>query len=148
MCVIVDTSVLDKFINKENIFNPIWNWVENKRGKIVYTDTDKFKQEWELGSRTKKGKFWGLISTSKLKRVTAKKVLDKQREIDNNPQKYTLESNDQHIIALALVSRAKVLVSDKNGDKKLFEDFKRVVAQGKVYTRGDHDDLLKKDICP
>ena len=57
MCVIVDTSVLDLFIKGENNFKPVWSWVENKHGKIVYTNTEKFKQEWELNLPTKKGKF-------------------------------------------------------------------------------------------
>ena len=83
-----------------------------------------------------------------MKRAAATKVIDKQREIDNNPKEYVLKSNDPHIIALALASRAKVLVSDEDGDKKLFEDFKKVIAQGKVYTRENHNHLLTKDTCP
>ena len=58
-----------------------------------------------------------------------------------------IKSNDEHIIALALVADVKVLVSYKEGDQDLFKDFKNLV-RGKVYTKKQHKHLLTKDTCP
>jgi len=58
-----------------------------------------------------------------------------------------IESNDEHIIALALIAGVKVLVSYKEGDKDLIKDFKHLV-RGKVYTRKAQKHLLTKDTCP
>jgi hypothetical protein len=56
-----------------------------------------------------------------------------------------ITSDDEHIIALALVAKVKVLVSD---DIKLIRDFKDHITQGKVYRTKKHTHLLKKDTCP
>ena len=45
-----------------------------------------------------------------------------------------ISSDDEHIVALALVAGVKVLVSYPEGDRDLFTDFKsRDLVQGKVY---------------
>ena len=60
-----------------------------------------------------------------------------------------IASNDAHIIALAIVSGVKVLVSYREGDRDLFADFKnRQLVGGKVYTRKSHEHMLTKDTCP
>jgi len=55
-----------------------------------------------------------------------------------------LRSNDEHILALAIVSTARVLCSDDNA---LCEDFKdRNILpppRGKIYRRASHDALLR-----
>ena len=56
-----------------------------------------------------------------------------------------IKSDDEDIIALALVSKVKLLVTDEKDD--LPADFKQIV-KGKVYKRKQHHRLLQKDICP
>ena len=63
--------------------------------------------------------------------------------------KGTITSNDEHIIALALIADVKVLISYREGDRDLFTDFKnRDLVRGKVYTRKSHARMLIKDTCP
>ena len=69
---------------------------------------------------------------------------DVQAELNKINQQYTLKSNDEDIIALAKISRAKLLCSS---DHDLHEDFKKIV-KGRIYQTKDHSHLLKKDICP
>ena len=58
-------------------------------------------------------------------------------------------SNDEHIIALALIARIKVLISYREGDRDLFDDFRdKNLVGGKVYTRKAHAHMLTKDTCP
>lgn len=60
-----------------------------------------------------------------------------------------ISSNDEHIIALAIVAGVKVLISYREGDRNLFADFKnRQLVGGKVYTRKAHARMLTKDTCP
>ena len=77
-----------------------------------------------------------------LKRVPPQDVQEKADEL-----KGKITSDDEHIIALAIVAEVKVLVS--GGDRKLITDFKNPdLAGGKVYLRKQHAHLLKKDTCP
>ena len=61
-----------------------------------------------------------------------------------------IASNDEHIIALALIANVKVLVSYREGDRDLFDDFRdRNLVGGRVYTRGAHArGMLRTDTCP
>lgn len=61
-----------------------------------------------------------------------------------------ISSNDEHIIALAIIASVKVLVSYREGDRDLFADFKNhELVGGKVYTRKTHARrMLTKDTCP
>ncbi len=139
MCVILDTNCIGKF-NKgidEDII-PVKHWVYNRNGKIVYANTEKFREEWK-GSRGYELRR-ELLRRNKLKDVPAEDVIEKENEL-----KGKIVSDDEHVIALALVARVKVLVSD---DEKLIRDFKNHIVQGKVYKTKKHTHLLKKDTCP
>ncbi|MDE0637093.1 MAG: hypothetical protein OXI43_14745 [Candidatus Poribacteria bacterium] len=66
-----------------------------------------------------------------------------------NELKDRIRSDDEHIIALALIADVKVLLSRREGDRDLIIDFKnRDLVQGKVYTRKAHEHMLTKDTCP
>ena len=85
-----------------------------------------------------------LRQRGKLKIVSPQDVEEKADELRGE-----IASNDEHIIALALVAGVNVLVSYREGDRDLFADFKnRQFVGGKVYTRKTHARLLTKDTCP
>ena len=86
-----------------------------------------------------------LRQRGKLKIVSPRYVQEKANELKDE-----IASNDEHIIALAIVSGVKVLVSYREGDSDLFTDFKnRQLVGGKVYTRKAHARrMLTKDTCP
>lgn len=50
MCVILDTNTFSRFRdpNDENM-EPVREWLRRKNGKIVYSNTEKFKKEWRKG---------------------------------------------------------------------------------------------------
>ena len=140
MCAILDANMFGEFKNQSNEdMQPVWNWLEQKNGKIAYTNTRKFEEEWERGGLT--DLIQQLQRTGKLKEIPARDVRQKENEIKGN-----IESDDEHIIALAMVANVKVLVSN---DTALHRDFKnRDLAGGKVYQTAGHKHLLTRDTCP
>ena len=140
MCVILDANCIGKY-NKNPVdedLKPVKQWIASKNGKIVYSDTDKFRSEWVAGGGYTLRR--ELQRRNKLKLVSAQEVQLKEDELKDK-----IRSDDPHIIALALIAHVKVLISD---DNKLIQDFKEHVSQGKVYKTKGHRHLLRKDTCP
>ena len=142
MCVILDTNTFHKFKNLDDEdMVPVWKWLDNRNGKIVYANTKKFEEEWERGGMSHLRD--QMMRAGQLKLVS-EGVQEKADEL-----KGKIASNDEHIIALALIANVKVLVSYREGDSDLFDDFKdKNLVGGRVYTRKTHTHLLTKDMCP
>ena len=139
MCIILDANCIGNFNDRTNEdMKPVRQWLETKNGKIVYSDTEKFRREWDTGGGYQLRRT--LQRRNKLKLVSIQDVKEKVHELSR-----VIASDDEHIIALALIAQTKVLVSN---DKKLIRDFKDRVTQGKVYQTKGHRRLLKKDTCP
>lgn len=143
MCIIVDTNTFHKFKEPDDEdMEPAWTWLENRDGKIAYVDLGKLEEEWDKGGMPKLRN--RLRQTGKLKVVPPEDVQEKANELADK-----IASNDAHILALALIAEVKVLVSYREGDRNLFDDFKdKNLIGGKVYTRKQHAHLLTKDTCP
>ena len=143
MCIIVDTNTFHKFRETDDEdMEPVWTWLEKRDGKIAYANVEKLEEEWDKGGMQNLRN--RLRRTGKLKIVSPQDVQEKVNEL-----KGKTVSNDEHIIALALSARVKVLVSYREGDRDLFADFKnRELVGGKVYTRKTHARMLTKDTCP
>ena len=150
MCVIVDTNTFHKFkdLNNEDM-KPVWNWLERKGGKIAYSETKILETEWNRGGmRALRDE---LRRAGKLKIVSPQDVEEKASELTG-----MISSDDEHIVALALVAGVKILISyadyesGQTGDRDLFDDFRdRDWVGGRIYTKKSHArDMLKKDTCP
>ena len=150
MCIIVDTNTFHKFKNPDDEdMEPVWSWLEKRGGKIAYADTEKLEEEWNKGGmRNLRNR---LRQTGKLKVVSPQDVQEKADEL-----KGKIKSNDEQIIALALIAKVEVLISyadyesGQKGDSDLFDDFRdKNLVGGRVYTKKSHARaMLKKDTCP
>ena len=143
MCIILDTNTFGKFKNPtDEDMEPVWKWLDSKNGKIVYSNTKKFEDEWERGGMNH--------LRDQMMRAGQLKLVSEGVEEKADELKGKITSNDEHIIALALMARVKVLVSYREGDRDLFTDFKnRELVGGKVYTKKSHARrMLTKDTCP
>ena len=140
--MILDANTFGKFRNSsDEDMAPVWKWLDNKNGKIVYSNTKKFENEWERGEMSHLRD--QMMRAGQLKLVS-EGVQEKTHELEGE-----IVSHDAHIIALALIAEVKVLVSYREGDRDLFADFKnRQLVGGKVYTRKAHTRMLTKDTCP
>ena len=138
MCIILDANCFNKFNDKcDGDMEPVRDWLYNRDGKIAYSTTEKFQQEWKQGRID----YLGLNRAGKLKLVETG-VEEKAKELDGN-----IKSDDPHIIALAIVADVKVLVTQ---DGKLINDFtnRKLVVRGRVYQRAEHAHLLNNARCP
>ncbi len=139
MCVILDANCIGDFNDSANEdMKPVRQWLERKNSKIVYSDTEKFRREWDEGGGYRLRR--ELQRRNKLKLVSVQDVEERENELSGR-----VVSDDEHIIALALTAQAKVLVSS---DRRLIRDFKDHVTQGRVYQTKGHKRLLKNDLCP
>ncbi len=153
MCIILDANCLGDFHDWSNEdMLPIRKWMKERNGKIAYSDTERFKSEW----KSKRLNYKELNRAGQLKLVPKEDVLDAQARLAGK-----LESDDPHLIALAIVANVNVLVvqrqSDeplrggrrraRGGDTALQKDFKKWV-RGKIYITADHKHLLTRDTCP
>ena len=149
MCAILDTNTFGRFRNeKDENLEPVREWLRKKNGRIVYSNTEKFKKEWKRGGMENWIKE---RSRAAQYRLISEGVQEKENEL-----KGKIKSDDEHIIALALVTGVKVLVSyaeyesGQKGDSDLFDDFRdKNLVGGRVYTRKVHARrMLTKDTCP
>ncbi len=137
MCLILDASKYGEFLDLNNEdMKPVRTWI-GKNGKIVHSPTEKLKKELNKSSRMRT---WidARRGTDKVKIIDTGKVKKEERKLTG------LVSDDPHIIALAIASNTKLLVS---GDKNLHTDFKEKTG-GSIYKKKDHKHLLGPDTCP
>lgn len=136
MCLILDANRYSDFINKDNEdMKPIRKWLD-RGGKLVYSPTDKFK--WEIRCKGMAEDLEYYRGIGKVKYVEKERVEEEQRKLMG------LRSDDEHIIALAIVAKVSLLVSS---DKNLHEDFKNLCG-GSIYQNRSHQHLLTPDLCP
>ncbi len=135
MCIIVDANLQGLFMKRHPDMLPVHDWIKKKGSKIAHSYTPKFRKETTPKFRTELS---NLSRRGKVKLIPPEQVQKQQKTLTG------LQSDDPHIIALALAAKVKVLITD---DKKLKKDFIQHVG-GKIYRNEDDKGLLKKDLCP
>jgi predicted nucleic acid-binding protein len=112
MCIVIDTntfaSVFEVNSQKYKEFYPVLEWIVYGNGKIVYGGT-KYMQELRKAFKYLKF-FVELSKVSKVVELDKQKVDEKQKEISTlvNHRDF----NDQHLIAIIIVSGCKLICSD------------------------------------
>lgn len=138
MCLILDTNKYGDFLASENHdMEPVRNWMKTKSGKMAYSPTEKMERELKRRSKMRE-QFDRYREADKLKLVPPNEVEQAMSSLRD------LQSDDPDIIALAQVSRVRLLVS---GDMNLHADFKSII-KGKIYQTKAHRRLLRRDLCP
>lgn len=145
MCfIIIDANRYGNFIDPDNAdMKPVKDWLDKGKGKIAYSPTKKMQSELDKCSKMKQ--LLANYRTSGKAKKFAKKIVEQKLACLLKNGKVTLESNDPHIIGLALAAKAKLLISS---DKDLVKDFKnKKIVGGKIYSDKDNKDLLRKNWC-
>ena len=153
MCAIVDTNVVSEVFgaNLPPAGEKFFDWLNKGSGRLVVGG----KLLEELKKSSADFRHWGKEAqlAGRMKIVDKSEVDARTEQIQNEG---TIRSDDPHVIALAQVSRARLLYSN---DGNLQQDFKDKSLindpRGKVYSTSgggsfqrSHDRLLKdKNLC-
>jgi hypothetical protein len=141
VCAIVDANVIGDFFSEKTRrrFSPLLDWLETKGGCVVFGGRNKQElarsprmltllAEWKRSGRARE--------------IEEGNVLAEERRITGK-----CRSDDPHVIALARVSGAQILVLSK--DRLLERDFQNPVLvnkpRGRIYKNASHRALLRHD---
>jgi hypothetical protein len=148
MCLIIDANKAADFCKQERPYlKPLWSWV-NGGGRIVSggrLEKELFKIQAMKGVLLE----WSRNGT--LIRISSEKILEKENFV-----KSACISDDPHVVALAIISKANIVVTE---DKKLIEDLRNCKLVGKrrrIYKENSaspsridrHATLLRSSDCP
>lgn len=144
MCMIVDTNRLGDFLAKPETPDaaPIHQWLRRGWGKLVFSVGGAFATELYPAA---KDRLLEYDRGGRAKRFADEEVEDEARRLESAG---VVRSNDAHVLALARVSRARLLYS---GDVALIADFKdrKIIREprGKIYSGAKNEGLLTRDAC-
>ena len=156
MCAIIDT----------NVTSQLWQDGGTPAGQLLRTEVEKGRVPMVIGGRLR-DELWGagdrmrqwliqLQNAGRLTTVDREEVDRVEQELRASRGLASLTSDDEHVVALAMVSGARLLFTN---DTLLSQDFKNphIVPspRGRVYTtrlsqeiKGTHRSLLRrKDLC-
>ena len=150
MCMIIDANRLNVFLSHQNNddVKPIYSWLNNGSGKIVYSTEGKFREEVK---ETARRALVELVRSGKARFVSGKQLKSEQERLIKDSD---YKSNDTHVLALALVSGARLLYTE---DQALRSDFRKgkwrngrfIIRspRGKLYSSRRNSNLLTADVC-
>lgn len=146
MCLIIDANLAARVFAApcEDDFLPIWEWIEEGDGKVVFGGRNG--EELRRLNRVRR-RLLDLWRAGRAMEVPSREVSAEEHRV---VALGGCRSNDPHIIALARVSWARVLCTL---DRELQADFKnpRLVPRprGHIYNRRSHSALLNHNgRCP
>jgi len=145
MCLIVDANVAARVfaIPCDTDYAPIWNWIEDRDGKLVYGGRNRTELERVGEARRRLFTLW---QAGRAIRITAERVSVEERIIAKLGR---CRSDDPHVIALARASGARVLCTEDVDLERDFKDRQLVPRpRGAIFKRKSHWRLLKHNpIC-
>lgn len=140
MCIIVDADSAHHLSNLTEHGKPVMRWLLKGRGGLVVGG--EIKRELTKGGLRETMVI--LDQAGRLKKLDDKKVDDLAKEIKKSGK---CQSNDHHVIAVALISGCRLLYSS---DQALHEDAKNceiLNPTASIYKSKDHQHLLTECNC-
>ena len=140
MCLIIDLNVVNLiFPQPTTDFEPVFKAISQKRARIVYGG--KLKREYQRAAQ-----FWRVLV--RLDQQGSARPID-DAQVDALAKKLlqggTCCSDDEHVLALAVVSGSRLLCSN---DGNLCADFRNATLisnpRGNVYRRPAHASLIRR----
>jgi hypothetical protein len=143
MCIIIDTNTLPAVFRVDSAnqadFFPVLDWIENGRGKVVYGGT---KYENEV-----KKKYLGIFVelNKKGKGIYIDNAIVDAKEVQISPIIIHPDFDDQHLVALLMVSGCKLICSL---DQRAYPYFKHATFfsparnRPRIYNQIGNKDLL------
>ena len=148
MCMIIDTDVAsDVFSNTSKTYGALHNALFGGRKssvRIVYGG-DKLIDEYERIGKKFRRLLLTLDKKGMARKEAAGKINQKEDDFRKNPQ---CRSNDQHILALAWVSKVRLLCTDDTDLMQDFKDIKFLWPKGSIYNSQHHQQLISRHCKP
>jgi hypothetical protein len=142
VCLIIDASCASSVFASPTPkdFLPIHRWIDNRKGLLVLGGKNK-KELFNIEKARLAIMEWSRKSRASF--INDGEIKAKESEI---LRQALLTSNDEHVLALAIVSGARCLCSP--GDHALCADFKnkKIVGnhhKGKIYRNATHENQLR-----
>ena len=160
MCVIIDINVLGSVFRRESEnhddFEPIYRWISEGFGRIVYGGT-KYKRELSK-SRKYSRIFKHFNNARRVIKIpdedveTIEKKISKELEEIIKPKisKHIFDErfNDPHIVSIAVVSKCKIVCTDDGGLSdflKMSQFYPEGIALPKIYRNKSNRNLLNNN---
>ena len=142
MCIIIDTNLYGEF--GKDYMKPLRQWIEKRGGKIVYSLAGDIGRELSNNKKMRR-RLEDYRRIGKAKFVPKKEVEKEKKVVDG----LDLRSDDPYIIALARVSKTRLLTSEDSALRKDFTN-RKIIRGGKIYKAREHDEHahLLRDRCP
>ena len=152
MCVILDANVVGEVFGpsrRSEAGEGFFEWINTGKGRLVaggklfqeLCDSQKFQNWWKEA-----------LLAGRVRRVDDGKVDDRTKELKGQD---LCQSNDEHVVALAQVSGARLLYSNDRALQRDFND-KSLIDNppGKNYSTNQskrfgktHKSLLRRNVC-
>ena len=136
MCVIVDANMASKFFDRDPEMLPLWNWIGNRKAVLV-VGGKLLDELYQVNLAADQIQAWlkaGLAHLEPSENIDAEEPRIRGR----------CQSDDPHVIALALASDARLLCSS---DQDLHADFRNPALisnpRGAIYQNASHRHLLR-----
>ena len=144
MCMIIDANRLKVFLRQPDNDDmvPIHKWLE-RNGKIVYSTGDKLSTEIPKFDRQRLQEY---VRNTNAIFIPDNVVAEEAQNLRES--ELPIKSDDQHVLALARLSKVRLLFSY---DQDLQVDFKntKIVPspKGRIYKGKQHKQLLTNTVC-
>lgn len=106
MCIVIDINTLAPVFQKDKEFKPVFDWIYDGKGKVVYGGSKyldelpyKYRSIFKSLKDINKAHYIDDNEVDKKMAVVTKTIVNKQ-------------FNDQHIVALLIVSQCKLICSN------------------------------------
>jgi predicted nucleic acid-binding protein len=146
MCVIIDTNVLTSvFITTSkdhSDFEPVYNWIFNGNGKVVWGGS-KYFEELKKHGRYYVKVFATLQNQRKVYQVSADEVDKTEAKLINDFPDTKI--NDHHLAAIVINSKCHIVCTYDNGACSFLKDpsvYPRGINKPKIYKSIHNADLI------
>lgn len=144
MCIVIDTntlaSVFDKYSENHDVFKPVFEWIFNDKGKIVFGGS-KYKSELKKSYRYLK-LFGQLSKINKIVEINDYEI-DCYQAILEEKIKHR-DFDDPHLVSILHISKCKLICTNEKRAIPfiLNKDFYDKGFKPKIYSRKSNCNLL------
>ncbi|MEK7813399.1 MAG: hypothetical protein AAB296_06520 [Candidatus Desantisbacteria bacterium] len=145
MCLILDTNSLAATLNPKDLrhadFLPVYNWIVNGKGKIVYGGS-QIKKEYKACQKY----FRMLMNLEKRNKIVllCDTAVDREQKILKDKKSHR-DFNDSHLLAMVIVSGVRIVCTAESRAIPFLKDrnlYPAPIKKPKIYSKANNSTLL------